>query len=95
MANRTLAFVRKMLNYAVDEEWIDANPAARVPKPTPESSRARVLTDDELRRLWRLLSHLPATADKPAPGRKRARGTPDDPICPISAPLAAMLKYAC
>jgi integrase len=92
MANRVLAVVRKMLNFAVDHDWIDANPAARVAKPAPERSRDRVLTNEELRRLWRVLSHLPATADKPAPGRKRAKGSSDDPLCPISAPLAALLK---
>ncbi len=92
MANRTLALVRKMLNFAVDQDWIEANPAARVKKPAPEVSRDRVLTDDELRRLWRLLSNPPTTADRPAPGRKRAKGKQDDPLCPISAPLAALLK---
>ena len=92
MANRVLAVVRKMLNFAVDHDWIEANPAARVKKPAPEHSRDRVLSEGELRRLWRVLSHLPTTADRPAPGRKRATGTSDDPLCPISAPLAALLK---
>jgi integrase len=92
MANRVLALVRKMLNFAVDQDWIDANPAARVQKPAREVSRDRVLSDEELRRLWRLLSHLPSTAEKPAPGRARAKGSKDDPLCPISAPLAALLK---
>ena len=92
MANRVLAVVRKMLNFAVDHDWIDANPAARVAKPAPERSRDRVLTDEELRHLWRVLSHLPTTADRPAPGRKRKKGTEDTPLCPVSAPLAALLK---
>jgi integrase len=92
MANRVLALVRKMLNFAVDQDWIDANPAARVQKPAREVSRDRVLTDEELRRLWRVLSNLPSTADRPAPGRARAKGSQDDPLCPISAPLAALLK---
>jgi integrase len=92
MANRVLAVVRKMLNFAVDHDWIDANPAARVAKPAPERSRDRVLTEDEIRQLWRVLSHLPTTAERPAPGRKRAKGEKDDPLCPISAPLAALLK---
>jgi integrase len=92
MANRVLAVIRKMLNFAVDHEWLDANPAARVAKPAPEHSRDRVLSEDEIRRLWRVLSNLPSTADRPAPGRKRSRGTKDDPLCPISAPLAALTK---
>jgi integrase len=91
-ANRLLAVVRKMLNFAVDHDWIEANPAARVQKPTREVSRERVLSDDEIRRLWRLLSHFPTTAERPAPHRKGAKGPDDDPICPVSPALAAALK---
>jgi integrase len=91
-ANRLLAVIRKMLNFAVDHDWLEANPAARVAKPAPEQSRDRVLSHDEVRRVWRILSNLPTTSDKPAPGRKRARGIQDDPLCPISAQLAALLK---
>lgn len=65
---------------------------ARVQKPARELSRDRVLNDEELRRLWRVLSNLPSTADRPAPGRARATGSKDDPLCAISAPLAALLK---
>lgn len=61
MGNRVLALVRKMLNFAVDYDWIDANPAARVQKPAHETSRDRVLTDEELRRVWRVLSAHRAT----------------------------------
>lgn len=92
MANRVLALIRKVLNFAVDHDWIDANPAARIAKPAREGSRDRVLTDEEIRRLWRLLSHFPDTAERPAPGRKRAAGAADDPLCPISPALAALLK---
>ncbi len=55
MANRTLALVSKILNFGVDREWIDANPAARLAKPSREVSRERVLTDDEIRHLWTAL----------------------------------------
>ena len=51
-ANRCLALVRKMLNYAVSKDWIDANPAALMAKPGAERSRDRVLTDDEIRLVW-------------------------------------------
>lgn len=93
MANRVLAVIRKMLNYAIDTEWIDANPAARMPKPARETSRDRVLTDDEIRALWRLLSRQADTHEKPAPGRASARRrADDDPICPIGPALAAAWK---
>lgn len=93
MGNRVLALVRKMLNFAVDHDWIDANPAARVQKPSPEVSRDRVLTADEIRRVWRVLSRFPTTAERQAPGRKRATvGDDDEPICPFEPVQAAILK---
>lgn len=51
-ANRVLALVRKMLNFAVQRDWIDANPAALIARPGAEQSRERVLTDDETRLIW-------------------------------------------
>jgi len=92
MANRVLAVVRKMLNFAVEHDWIDANPAGHIKRPGEEASRERVLTDDETRRIWRLLEHFPATDEKQAPGRARANGDKDDPICPITEAHAAILK---
>jgi len=93
MANRVLAVVRKMLNFAVDHGWLDANPAARVPKPGKEVSRDRVLSDDEVRAVWALLGRFPATHEKRAPGRPSATHDADGlPLCPVSAPLAAAFK---
>jgi integrase len=81
-----------MLNFAVDHDWIEANPAARIKKPGREISRERVLNDDEIRRVWLLLERFPATPERPAPGRKAAKGSEADPICPVSPALAAALK---
>jgi integrase len=52
MANRTLALVRKMLNFAIEAEWLEANPASLIPKPGTEQSRDRVLTQDEIKAFW-------------------------------------------
>lgn len=52
-ANRALALVRKMLNFAIQHDWIDANPANLLAKPGVEKSRDRVLTDDEIRLVWK------------------------------------------
>jgi integrase len=52
MANRTLALVRKMLNFAIAQDWIEANVASLIQKPGAERSRERVLTDDEIRLVW-------------------------------------------
>jgi integrase len=91
-ANRVLALVRKMLNYGIRADWLDANPAALVEKPGAEQERDRVLTDDGIGGLWRCLSHFPTTEERPAPGRKRATGDKNDPLCPLSPALAATLK---
>jgi integrase len=64
LANRVLSLVRKMLNFAIDVEWIDANPAQRMARPSAEQSRTRVLTADELRAVWEWLEKLaPEDAD--------------------------------
>jgi integrase len=92
MANRVLAVVRRMLNYGIRNDWLEANPASLIDKPGREVSRERVLTDDEIRRVWQLLSRQPTTAERAAPGRKRATGTEDDPVCPIAPAMAAAIK---
>jgi integrase len=93
MANRVLAVIRKMLNFGVDHDWLDANPAARISKPTRETSRDRVLTEDEIRALWHLLDRQPTTADRAAPGRpSKRRESEDDPLCPVSGTMAAVIK---
>ena len=56
-ANRVLALVRAIFNWALDEDIIDASPAVRI-KPEPEKERERVLTDTDLRDVWRAASRL-------------------------------------
>ena len=55
MANRVLAVVRKMFNFAIANDWIEANPCHMLARPAPEKQRDRVLTEDEIRRLWNAL----------------------------------------
>lgn len=51
-ANRVLAHTRKLFNWALEREIIDASPVAGVKPPEKEKQRDRVLDDDELRTLW-------------------------------------------
>jgi integrase len=51
-ANRTLAAVRKLFNWAVARDLIAMSPCAGVKRPAPEQPRDRVLSDNELRRVW-------------------------------------------
>jgi integrase len=51
MANRTLAALRKFLNWCVARGIIDKSPADGAEAPGRETKRDRMLTDDELRRV--------------------------------------------
>jgi hypothetical protein len=70
MANRTLGLLSAIFNYAVSKNWLDGNPASRIPKQR-ETSRDRVLSDQELKRLWGVLETAKTlkrvTEDAPAP----------------------------
>ena len=52
-ANRVLAAIRKMFAWAASRDIIAASPCAGVSPPTGETSRDRVLLDDELRLILR------------------------------------------
>ena len=64
MANRTLAVIRRMFNFAVSRDIVPATPCMAVQAPAPENRRDQVLTQDEIRALWRGLE-----------GAKMAEGT--------------------
>ena len=57
-ANRTLAIVRRALQWAVEQDKLDTNPAAGIDPPAQEQSRSRVLTEAELTRVWRAADTL-------------------------------------
>ncbi len=52
-ANRILALVRKLFNWAVEKDLVGASPAVNVKPPAAESRRDRVLSDEEIAKLWR------------------------------------------
>jgi integrase len=51
-ANRTGSSIAAMFGFMIREGWTDSNPAAFLNK-RPENPRSRVLTDDELRAVWK------------------------------------------
>jgi integrase len=55
LANRVLALARKMFNFALDREWVDANVAAKMARPAAEQSRTRVLSEAEIKTVWTYL----------------------------------------
>ncbi len=58
-ANRTLGVVRKMFNFAISRDIVDATPVAMVKAPSKENQRDRVLSADEIRTLWKGLDKAP------------------------------------
>ena len=52
MANRLLACVRKVFTFALEREWVHANPCASLKPAGAETPRDRVLSPEELALLW-------------------------------------------
>jgi hypothetical protein len=52
VANRTLAFLRKLFNWALPRYRLAENPCRGVQPPGEERSRERVLSDEELKAVW-------------------------------------------
>lgn len=86
MANRVLALTSTILNFGLDREWLDANPAARLRKPGQETARERVLTDAEIRQLWQALAAA-ETAYRALDGRVTVARLGDD--VPLVRPMLA------
>jgi integrase len=51
-ANRTLARLRALFNWATEKDRVSVSPVAHMKLPTKEIARDRVLSDDELRWFW-------------------------------------------
>lgn len=51
-ANRTLAVVRKVFNWGIEQDLIELSPCAGVKAPTKETSEDRVLSDAEIVTFW-------------------------------------------
>jgi integrase len=52
MANRTLAAVRTLFNWTIARDILLTSPCASIACPAEETSRDRILCDDELRLVW-------------------------------------------
>lgn len=55
-ANRCHSLMSSVLNWALAEDKIDANPAHGIRKRAPETARERVMTDQQLKAFWGALS---------------------------------------
>jgi integrase len=51
-ANRTLAVLRRMCNWAIERGIIAVSPVEKIKPPGAETARDRILSDDEIRLAW-------------------------------------------
>ena len=63
-SNRCLALVNRILNFALEEDLIEANIAARMRKAAKEKPKERVLSEDEIAKLWAGLAEAEAWQPK-------------------------------
>lgn len=70
-SNRVVALFNRVMNWAVDEDRAKFNPAARLKKVGEERRRERILTNEELARLWAELDQ-PAVVDRKNGGLNHA-----------------------
>jgi integrase len=54
-ANRTLAVIRKMFNFALGRDIVEFNPCIGVKSPSQENQRDRVLSEAEIKTFWEKL----------------------------------------
>jgi integrase len=57
-ANRTLARVRALFNWAIEKDRVSASPVEHMKPPTKERARDRALTDDEIRWFWQACDEI-------------------------------------
>jgi integrase len=63
-ATRVFEDVRAMVRWAVQNEYLDANPLDGMSKPAEATSSNRVLSEDEIRTLWRGLPEALARSEQ-------------------------------
>lgn len=55
MANNTFKIIRKMFNWSVEQDILPTSPAFMIKLPTPKVGRDRVLSAEEIKKLWHAL----------------------------------------
>ena len=59
LANRLAALLSKLFKFALEDDLIGASPAVGIARPSIEQERDRVLSEKEIRQLWREFDGLP------------------------------------
>lgn len=58
-ANRTLEIIRRLYNWGIEREIVEVNPCTRIKPVSNEKPREKVLSDDEIQKLWRAIELQP------------------------------------
>jgi integrase len=64
MANRIRAALRKMFNWGILNEIVESNPVYLVPLPAKDRRRDRILTEEEIKKVWKAMDREVSQADK-------------------------------
>lgn len=57
-ANRVLTLLKTFFKWCIEREYIEGSPADNIQKPSAETSRDRVLSEDELKLIWRAAERI-------------------------------------
>jgi integrase len=93
-ANRTLACIRKMFNFALSRDIVQVSACAAVRAPSTENRRDRVLTEEEIRGFWTRLNQ--ARMDEGTiPAQKSKNKLPHRvPLSPLVLEVLAQAREA-
>src|SRR5262249_1009596 len=59
ISNRVLACMRKIYNWAISVDLVENNPCFKIPQPAKENRRDKVLTEPEIKMVWRAFEKEP------------------------------------
>jgi site-specific recombinase XerD len=66
MGNRVFEVTRRLYTWAIGKDLVETSPCVGLSKPSPETQRDRVLSEDEIRAVWALATPSPGSSRAPS-----------------------------
>jgi site-specific recombinase XerD len=66
MASRVFEVTRRLYAWAIGKDLVETSPCVGLSKPSPETQRDRVLTEDEIHTVWAGCDAEPASSQTPS-----------------------------
>ena len=85
-SNNVLDLINRVLNWSVNEGFIESNPVARLPKAGERRARERVLQEEKIRKLWRALAAMELMS-----GKHKARAETGRILTPATRSILRLL----